>query len=128
MIFVWILICIALYVNRRVKKTEARERGGKTVWSAFWFTIAVAVHVFLVIHVKVVLSPVDCNWCRKGVMCLDENTLVECWTDDPTWQKMMVMATLAAFLCYRFDISTFRVIQIVSVSLELGGHMLGIYR
>jgi hypothetical protein len=94
LLFIGILICIALYVDTLVKKKGHTAKRGKSVWSAFWFTMAVAIHVFLVIHVKVVLSPVDCNWCRKGVMCLDEYTLVECWTDDPTWQTMMIMSTI----------------------------------
>ena len=31
-------------------------------------------HMFVVWHIKVVLSPVDCNYCRQGVLCLDEFT------------------------------------------------------
>ena len=67
------------------------------------FTLACCVHMFVVWHIKVVLSPVDCNYCRKGVLCLDEFTLVECWTDDPTWIKMMVARDPHVMLSWPFE-------------------------
>eukprot|EP00929_Paragymnodinium_shiwhaense_P067288 TRINITY_DN33882_c0_g2_i2.p1 TRINITY_DN33882_c0_g2~~TRINITY_DN33882_c0_g2_i2.p1 ORF type:complete len:2643 (-),score=477.19 TRINITY_DN33882_c0_g2_i2:80-7504(-) len=90
------LFVVTLYLDWHLRRTQAnwsRQNAGK-LWNAFGFTLALAIHVSLIWHLKVTLSPVDCNWCREGVTCLDEYTLVECWSDDPTWTKMIVISVV----------------------------------
>lgn len=93
-VLIWL---VTMYLRRGLKKQglskEQRIKEGRpTVWQVFRFSLALVIHVILIWHLKVALSPVDCNWCREGVTCLDEYTLVECWSDDPTWIKMMIIS------------------------------------
>lgn len=86
-----------LYVRVKMKRNgqEFPDRLDRpTLSGAFLFVLAMCIHVMLIWHLKVVLSPVDCDWCREGVMCLDEYTLVECWSGDKTWTTMMIMSSI----------------------------------
>jgi len=108
-----ILVCLVTCVLARKVKIQQRneedinrgqsfwgieQNGGSqnkaSIWGVLRFTLALIIHVILIWHLKVVLSPVDCNWCREGVTCLDEYTLVECWGDNPTWIRMMIISSI----------------------------------
>eukprot|EP00746_Dinoflagellata_sp_MGD_P056272 gnl/MRDRNA2_/MRDRNA2_243927_c0_seq1.p1 gnl/MRDRNA2_/MRDRNA2_243927_c0~~gnl/MRDRNA2_/MRDRNA2_243927_c0_seq1.p1 ORF type:complete len:483 (+),score=90.14 gnl/MRDRNA2_/MRDRNA2_243927_c0_seq1:43-1449(+) len=105
-VMTFLLVIITLVTIREVKQKKAQalrenpdaaQEAPKqmSMWRGFLFTLALLIHVLNIFHLKVVLSTVDCNYCRKGVKCLDEFTLVECFNwDDPTWAKMAVISML----------------------------------
>jgi hypothetical protein len=92
-----LLVLTTLFSVKEVKKNAGGELKSAhfSIWRGFMFTLAVLIHVLNIFHLKVVLSTVDCNYCRKGVKCLDEFTLVECFTfEDSTWVSMMVISLI----------------------------------
>jgi hypothetical protein len=103
-VMTFLLVIITLITTRQAKKKKALEaitnptgEGGTpkqlSMWRGFLFTLALLIHTLNIFHLKVVLSTVDCNYCRKGVKCLDEFTLVECFNfEDSTWMKMAIIS------------------------------------
>merc|ERR1719428_427687 len=69
---VLILIMTTAYAARDINKEQRKklERGEisevkhLSMWKGFFFTLGLVIHILNIFHLKVVLSPVDCNWCR----------------------------------------------------------------
>merc|ERR1719487_2872936 len=81
--------------ERQLASGEISQKRNLSMWKGFFFALGLVIHLLNIFHLKVVLSPVDCNWCRDGVKCLDEYTIVECYNwEDPIWAKMAVIALL----------------------------------